>query len=702
MMKRIASALAVAALLLAVAPAQSQQFNSGYLQANAGASPAPARATAPSTWFDRWAGSTPGFVLYRGASAWLAAAPGATSGVQPYDAELAAIAGLTSANNKCFYWTGSGTAANFDCSSFGRGVSNAADAAALRVLGGLVIGSDVQAYDADLAAIAGLTSANNKCFYWTGSATAANYDCSSFGRSVANAADAAALRVLAGAVIGTNVQAWDADLDALAAFTSTGFAARTASNAWAQRTLQAPAAGFTITNPAGVAGDPTFVLANDLAALEALSSTGIARRTGTDAWSVGTLVSNAELATMVDQRIKGNVSGGTAAPSDLTSAQVTAFLTACVGDSGSGGTKGAVPAAGAGDAAAGKFLKADCTFDVPSASGGGGMTDTERQNSLLTLVYQSKLFVGYRRVVKLFADGYKASDGVNSGSSTGYTVTTGSGYVSPATVATAYGTVAPNAGGTGDRSASITVSASSGLIASGSAVNLVDGSLTENTSDSITLTGSRSVGSLPDFIRFDFGVGASKVINEAKWYRTDTANYGTWKWQGSNDASSWTDIGSSFTLGGATTQTDTAMSANTTGWRYYQILGVSGTTAAANWHREVEFKIADSPIGTQNMTLITTSQTTSSSVGNGRVLIEYDPNGSSPTLNTDITVDVTCDGGSHWAAATLSSVTVNSQGGRSVAETADTACTSGTSSAARLKTLNNKNVLFHGLTLTVH
>lgn len=40
----------------------------------------------------------------------------------------------------------------------------------------------------------------------------------------------------------------------------------------------------------------------------------------------------------------------------------------CVGDAGAGGTAGLVPAPGAGDAAAGKFLKADCTFAVPSGA----------------------------------------------------------------------------------------------------------------------------------------------------------------------------------------------------------------------------------------------------------------------------------------------------------------------------------------------
>ncbi len=44
-------------------------------------------------------------------------------------------------------------------------------------------------------------------------------------------------------------------------------------------------------------------------------------------------------------------------------------LPVMVGDSGSGGTAGIVPAPGAGDAAAGKFLAADGTFAVPSGTG---------------------------------------------------------------------------------------------------------------------------------------------------------------------------------------------------------------------------------------------------------------------------------------------------------------------------------------------
>lgn len=77
-----------------------------------------------------------------------------------------------------------------------------------------------------------------------------------------------------------NKQALDAGLTSLAALTGPGFVTVDASgNVVSARSLVAPSAGITITNTDG-AGNPVFALANDLGALEGLSTTGYIVRTG--------------------------------------------------------------------------------------------------------------------------------------------------------------------------------------------------------------------------------------------------------------------------------------------------------------------------------------------------------------------------------------------------------------------------------------
>ena len=106
-----------------------------------------------------------------------------------------------------------------------------------------------------------------------------------------------------------NGTTWDdlvgADLVAIEALSATGLLSRTGAGAFSVRTLAAPAKGFTITNPDGVSGNPTSVLADDLAALEALSGTGGVERTGASAWATFALTTFAK--TILDDADAGTV-----------------------------------------------------------------------------------------------------------------------------------------------------------------------------------------------------------------------------------------------------------------------------------------------------------------------------------------------------------------------------------------------------------
>jgi YVTN family beta-propeller protein len=95
-------------------------------------------------------------------------------------------------------------------------------------------------------------------------------------------------------------------------------------------------------------------------------------------------VTNAKAANMAQSTIKGRAAGaGTGDPTDLTATQATAILNAVVGDSGSGGTKGLVPAPGAGDAANAKYLSAygDFRTVTPSLGSAGRFSLFIRQQT---------------------------------------------------------------------------------------------------------------------------------------------------------------------------------------------------------------------------------------------------------------------------------------------------------------------------------
>ena len=184
-------------------------------------------------------GNGSNFVLETGATARTSLGVAIGSDVQAYDAQLDAVAAwtaaqvttlgtigtVTSAANQIVVTSGADTFAAASCTAAGLALLDDANASAQRSTMGVAIGSDVQAYDAELAALAGLTSAADKGIQFTGSGAAGLFDLTTAGKALLDDANASAQRTTMGVAIGSDVQAYDAQLADVAglAVTDSGF-----------------------------------------------------------------------------------------------------------------------------------------------------------------------------------------------------------------------------------------------------------------------------------------------------------------------------------------------------------------------------------------------------------------------------------------------------------------------------------------------
>lgn len=146
-----------------------------------------------------------------------------------------------------------------------------------------------------------------------------------------------------------------------------------------------------------------------------------------------------------------------------------------------------------------------------------------------------------------------------------------------------------NRGGWGDRAGVVSASSNFLNYMTSTPANLVNGSF----ADSVTGSWANSINAnwAGNWIQFDFLTPI--VVTEAQLFmNTGAAESGTVKWQGSNDASSWVDVSSNFTFSVAEPARRILgdMSGNTTAYRYYRLLGVSGTKSATPWWREIWFR----------------------------------------------------------------------------------------------------------------
>ena len=146
-----------------------------------------------------------------------------------------------------------------DIGVFGRTLIASVNNTAARASLGLVIGADVQAYDVELAALAGLISAADRLPYYTGSGTAALATFTAAGRALVGDADNVAQRArlgLGGAAVlnvGTASGTVAAGDDSRLTNDRTASGLRTASSVVSVSAASAPTAGQVLTATSGTA-----------------------------------------------------------------------------------------------------------------------------------------------------------------------------------------------------------------------------------------------------------------------------------------------------------------------------------------------------------------------------------------------------------------------------------------------------------------
>jgi hypothetical protein len=269
------------------------------------------------------------------------------------------IDGLTPAADKFIVFSSGAAGAMQTVSSAGLALIDDVDAAAMLVTLG------AQTSDATLTALAGVSTSANKVIYATGSDAFSTTDFTAYGRSVVGVADEAAFKALVNLEIGTDVQAYDAELLQIAGLAAPGadrvlFWDHSAlSYAYLSMGTNISISGTTLNVSSGTAtlGDGDY---GDI----------VATSSGTVLTIDAGVVTLAKMANIATASFIGRTTGGTGVPEALTVTQATAMLNVFGPDSGSGGVKGLVPATASGDAT--KVLSGAGTW-VAQTSGGDAL-----------------------------------------------------------------------------------------------------------------------------------------------------------------------------------------------------------------------------------------------------------------------------------------------------------------------------------------
>ena len=342
---------------------------------------------------------------------------------------------------------------------------------------------------------------------------------------------------------------------------------------------------------------------------------------------------------------------------------------------------------------------------LPSAAGTLALTadlsmsTKERRNSLLRACGIAKALNGYQRDLDTVAVGFAVSGDADGTSSGGAVDTSAKAWktTAAATDTRATLTFSSNDPGYTDHNHRVRFGASE-LSTSGTAFRLTLYGPSSGTALSVTGMRAGHKASSGDAIDFDgtqvavtvggsatFSVGAgATVVTDWITYALDETkdfvvafhtNGGDIRRRANVDATNY----DWWTKGGATEVATSDVSG------YFE----NGSSDMAMVGR-IEVQTGSAADGT----LIIPYQTADAARTKVRGTFEID-NVSSGTLGTDWTVEYTCNGGTNWSAAATYTNCGRGQSGRTVVETDEVTCTSGTSFSARVKNLNGDMIHVH-------
>jgi hypothetical protein len=126
------------------------------------------------------------------------------------------------------------------------------------------VAAGYQPLDATLTAVAGASTGADVMVYFSAADTAAVTTFTAWGRGIVDDTDQTAARITLGLVPGTDVQAYDADLAAYAALGTAGLVARTGAGTVTARTITGDSE-IVVSNGDGVSGNPTLAIASAIA-----------------------------------------------------------------------------------------------------------------------------------------------------------------------------------------------------------------------------------------------------------------------------------------------------------------------------------------------------------------------------------------------------------------------------------------------------